>query len=115
MKPALHARGRDRGPPRDERTAIRLTDRRLFFLIPDQRPAERVTPEVPDRRRAVAGDRAEASTVSQERVGRLDEAELVAFGIGQHHVAFVAALTDVDMVGAVLDQPPDRFLLVSDG
>ena len=90
-------------------------DRGLFVLIPDQRPSERVAPEVPDRSRTVAGDRSEASAAGEEGVVRLDDAELVAFGVGEHDVSVVGTLTDVDVAGAELDQPRDRFRLVVDG
>ncbi len=45
---------------------------------------------------------------------RLDDAELVAFGVGEHDVTLVWALTDVDGAGAELDQPPYCFVLVID-
>src|SRR5207249_11017283 len=86
-----------------------------FVLIPDQRPSKRFAPEVADLPRTVARDRSEPSAVSQEGIVRLDDAELVAFGVGEHDMIVVWALTDVDVAGAELDQPLDRFLLVIDG
>src|SRR5438477_1651286 len=116
MKSVLRDFRGNRRTPGDERTgAVRRADRGFFVLIPDQRPSERFAPEVPDLPRTVTRDRSETSAACEEGVVRLDDAELVAFGVGEHDVTLVRALTDVDVAGAELDQPRDRFLLVIDG
>src|SRR5450631_3740971 len=52
MQPVLPGlRHQRRTAPRDLRTAARRADRGLFVLVPDQRPAQRLAPEVPDRLR----------------------------------------------------------------
>ena len=113
MEPVLPDLRRKRRTPGDERTgAVRRADRGFFVLIPDQRPSERFAPEVPDLARTVARDRSETSAGGEEGVARLDDAELVAFGVGEHDMVVVGRLTDVDVAGAELDQPLDRFLLV---
>src|SRR5207245_2171816 len=53
--------------------------------------------------------------VSEEGIVRLDDAELVALGVGEHDMLVVGALTDIDVAGPELDQPLDRFPLVIDG
>ena len=50
--------------------------------------------------------------VGEEVVARLDDAELVALGIGEHDVALLRALADVDVPGAELERPRHRGLLV---
>src|SRR5712691_2105943 len=116
MEPVLPDLRGKRRTPGDERTgAVRRADRGFFILIPDQRPSKRLAPEASDLPRTVARDRSEPSAVSEEGVVRLDDAELVAFGVGEHDMIVVWALTDVDVAGAELDQPLDRFLLVIDG
>jgi hypothetical protein len=104
--------GEQRRTPRDLRAAARRADRGLLVLVPHQRPAQRRGPEVSDPRRAVAGQRPDEPAVRQERVARLDHAELVALGVGEHHVALLRALTDVDVPGAEREGPRDRALLV---
>src|SRR5207237_2500726 len=83
MKPVLpDLRGKRRPTPGDEGTsAVRRADRGFFVLIPDQRPSERFAPEVPDLPRTVTRDRSETSAACEEGVVRLDDAELVAFGV----------------------------------
>jgi S-adenosylmethionine-dependent methyltransferase len=104
-----------RTAPGDLRTAVRRADRGLLVLVPDQRPPQRLTPEVPDRLRAVARKRADEPTVGEEGVTRPDDAELVAFGVGEHHMALIGALADVDVPGAEPDRPRHRVLLVLEG
>ena len=116
MKPVLRGLRGERRSPGDERTGpVWRPDRGLFVLIPDQRPPERCAPEIPSVARTVASDRSEASAVGEEGVVRLDDAELVAFGVGKHDMRFVLALTDVDVAGTELDQPSNRVHLVIDG
>ncbi len=43
---------------------------------------------------------------------RLDDAEFVAFGIGEHHLEVGGALADVDRVRAQCGQPLDRLALI---
>jgi hypothetical protein len=59
---------------------VRRADRGLLVLVPDQRPAQRLAPEVPDLLRAVARQRSDEAAVGQEVVARLDDVELIAFG-----------------------------------
>src|SRR4051794_27648921 len=104
-----------RTTPRDLRTAARRADRGLLVLVPDQRPAQRLAPEVPDLLRTVARDRSEESAVSKEVVGWFDDAELVALGVGEHDVPLLRALTDVDVPGAKFQRPRHRLLLILKG
>ena len=91
--------------PGDQRTgSVRRADRRLFVLVPDQRPTEHGTPEEADLSGAVAGDRSETSAAGEEPVPRLDQAELVALGIGEHDMGLVRPLADVDVAGAEREQ-----------
>jgi hypothetical protein len=116
MEPVLPDLRGKRRTPGDERTgAAGRVDRGFFVLIPDQGPSKRSAPEVSDLPRTVARDRSETSAVSEEGVVRLDDAELVAFGVGEHDMLVVWALTDVDVAGAEVDQPLDCFHLVIDG
>src|SRR5207237_10543230 len=116
MKPVLRDFRGNRRTPGDERTgAVRRADRGFFVLIPDQRPSERFAPEVADLWRTVARDRSETSAVSEEGVVRLDDAELVALGVGEHDMIVVWALTDINVAGPELDQSLDRLPLVLDG
>jgi len=89
--------------------AVRRPDRGLLVLIPDQRPSERGAPEVPDLLRTIAVDRSDAWTVGEEVVGRLDDAELVALGVGEHDMFVVRALNGGDVaargLGARLSRP----------
>src|SRR5438093_13327911 len=106
MKPVLRDLRGNRRPPGNERTsAVRRADRGFFVLIPDQRPSERFAPEVPDLWRTVARNRSETSAVSEEGIVRLDDAELVAFGVGEHDMNVLWVLTYVDVDGGDLDLP----------
>ena len=51
----------------------------------------------------------------EEVVARLDDAELVALGVGEHNMSLVRALTDVDVAGAQSERPRHRLLLVLQG
>src|SRR5262245_33908323 len=105
----LHQR---RAAPRDLRTAARRAYRRLLVLIPDQRPTQHLTPEVTDLLRTVACNLCEEPAVGEEAVAGLDDAELVAFGIGEYHMAFIRALTNVQVPAAESERPGHRLLLV---
>src|SRR5262249_1876873 len=72
----LRRHGR-RTAPRDLRTAGGRANRGLLILIPDQGPAQRLAPEVPNLLRAFAGKRPDESAVGEEVVIRLDDAEFV--------------------------------------
>src|SRR5688572_28577770 len=101
MLPVLAGlRRQRRTAPGDLRTAVRRANGCLLVLIPDQRPPQRLAPEVSDRLRTVARERPDESAVGEELVVRFDDAELVAFGVGEHDMAFFRALTDVDVPGA---------------
>src|SRR6266498_4234428 len=116
MQPVLACfRPHWRTAPRDLRTAARRANRGLLVLVPDQRPAQRLAPEVPDFLRTVARKRPDESAVGEELVARLDDAELVAFGVGEHHMTFLRALTDVDVSGAESERLRHRLLLVLEG
>src|SRR5689334_20933445 len=55
MQPVLAGlRHQWRAAPGDLRAAVRCTDRGFLILIPDQRPAQRLAPEVPGLLRTVA-------------------------------------------------------------
>ena len=69
----------------------------------------------PTSLRPVARDRADEPAVGEEAVARLDDAELVALGVGEHDVPLLGALTDVDVPGAELERPRHRLLLVLEG
>ena len=86
MEPVLAELRHQRRPtPGDHRTGeVGRANRGLFVLIPDQRPSQRLAPEVADRPRAIAVDRSQTWACREEVVGRLDDAELVALGIGEH-------------------------------
>src|SRR5260370_13725011 len=93
MQPVLPGlRRQRRTAPGDLRTAARRANRGLLVLIPDQRPAQRFTPEVPDLLRTFGRERSDKSAVSKEAVARLDDAELVAFGVCEHNVTILWAL-----------------------
>src|SRR3989337_2718508 len=116
MQPVLPGlRHQWRTAPRDLRTTARRADRGLLVLVPDQRPAQRFAPEVPDVLRTVARKRPDESAVSKELVARLDDAELVALGVGEHHMILLWALTDVDVPGAEPERPGHRLPLVLEG
>ena len=71
-----------------------------------KRPTSRVPSQVIDPRRPQP---------ARKRVPRLDQAELVALGIGEHDMGLVRSLADVDVPGAERDQPLDRLLLIVQG
>jgi len=51
----------------------------------------------------------------EEVVARLDDAELVTFGVGEHDMTLFRSLTDVDVPGAESERPCHRPLLVIQG
>ena len=82
MQPVLPGpRHQWRTAPGDLRTTMWRANRRLLVLVPDQGPAQRFAPEVPDVLRAVAGKCSDESAVGKEVVVRLNDAELVALGV----------------------------------
>src|SRR5258708_5157052 len=101
-----------RTAPGDLRTAVRRANRGLLVLIPDQRPAERFAPEIPDLLRPVARERSDESAPGEEVVARPDDAELVAFGAREHDMTLLRALATVDVPGAEPERPRHRLLLV---
>src|SRR6516165_11271025 len=116
MQPVLPGpRHQRRTAPGDLRTGARRADRGLLVLIPDQRPAQRFAPEVPGLLRTVARKLSEESAVGEELVARLDDAELVAFRVGEHHMTLLRALANVDVPGAEPERPGHRLLLVRPG
>src|SRR5215510_7294403 len=116
MQPVLPGlRHQWRTAPGDLRTAARRTNRGLLVLVPDQRPAQSFAPEVPDLLRAVARKRSDESAVGEEVVVGLDHAELVAFGVCEHNMSLLRALTDVDVPGPKSERPRHRVLLVLEG
>src|SRR5260370_42189628 len=93
MQPVLPGlRHQWRTAPGDLRTAARRANRGLLVLIPDQRPAQRFAPEVPGLPRTFGRERSDKSAVSKEAVARLDDAELVAFGVCEHNGTILWAL-----------------------
>ena len=98
-----------RTTPRDLRAAARRLDRGLLILVPDQRPAQCLAPEVADLLRAVAGQLTEEPAAGEEVVARLDDAELVALGIGEHHVLLLRELPDVEVPAAEPECPLHRL------
>jgi len=71
MQPVLpDLRSQWRTAPRDLRTAARRADRRLLVSVPDQLPAQRFAPEVPDLLRTVARNRSDESAISKEVVAQ---------------------------------------------
>src|SRR5271166_6213392 len=113
MQPVLSGlRHQRRAAPGDLRTAVWRANRGLLVLIPDQRPAQRFAPEVPDLPRTLAGKRSDEPAVGEEAVARLDDAELVALGVCEHDMALLRALADVDVPGAESQRPRHRLLLV---
>src|SRR6266700_4900528 len=97
MDPLLaRLRHQRRTAPRDLRArTIRRLDRGLLVLIPDQRPSERFAVEATEGPCAIAVDRPKAGTAGEEAVVRLNDAELVALGIGEHDMGVAVVLTDV--------------------
>ena len=45
------------------------------------------------------------SKIGEEAVARFNDAELVAFGVGEHHVACLRTLANVDIPGAEFERP----------
>jgi hypothetical protein len=116
MEPALPGlRHHPLTVPGDLRTTPRRADRGLQTLIPDQRPAQRFAPEVPDLPRTGARKLSQESAAVKILVARLDHAELVAVGVGEHHMTLLRTLADVDVPGAELKRPCHRPLLVLQG
>src|SRR5689334_15705546 len=77
MQPVLPGlRLQRRAAPGDLGAAVRRADRGLLVLVPYQRPAQRLAPEVADLLRTVARERPDESAFGQEVVARLDHAEL---------------------------------------
>jgi hypothetical protein len=72
-------------------------------------------PEQPDLPRAVAGDLRQVAAAREEVVARLDDAELVALRVGQHHVLLVGQLADIDVPATQFQYPIDGRLLVRQG
>jgi hypothetical protein len=64
---------------------------------------------------AVAGERADEAAVGEECVAGFDDAELVAFGVGEDYVAFFRELPDVDVLGAEFECSGHGLLLVFQG
>src|SRR5450755_2265949 len=86
-----------------------------MILVPDQGPAQRFAPEVPDLLRTVARNRADESAVGEEMVARLDHAELVLFGVGEHNMSGIRALANVDVARAECERTGYGLLLVAEG
>src|SRR5579872_4724509 len=114
MEPLLaRLRHQRRTVPLDLRPrAIGRLDGRLLVLIPDQRPSERFAVEAPEGPRTVAVDRTKAWAAGEEAVVRLDDAELVALGVGEHDMGLVGALTDVDVARTDGQERAHRVVLV---
>ncbi len=105
-----------RATPGDERTgSVRCAYSGLIVLIPNQRPSEGSAPELPDVPSPVAVDRSETFCSCEETVPGLEDAQLVALWVGEHHMAILGVLTNVDVAGAELKQRLDRFLLITHG
>ena len=116
MQPVLPGlRHQRRTAPGDLRSAAWRANRGLLVLIPDQRPRQRFTPEIPDLLRTVARKRSDESAVGEEAVVRLNDAELIAFGVCEHNMALLPALTDVDASGPESERPRYRLLLGLEG
>ena len=87
-----------RSAPGDLRSgSVGRLDCSFLILIPDQRPLERGAPETAECVGAVAVHRAEPWAAGQEAAVRIDDAELVAFRVGEHDVGVGRVLTDVDV------------------
>src|SRR5436190_1435502 len=67
-----HPRHQWRTAPRDLRSSMGRTDRGLLVLVPDQRLAERLAPEVAHLLRPVTGQGPDEPAVGEEVVARLD-------------------------------------------
>src|SRR5580700_6286429 len=81
--------------PADLGSAVRRANRGLLVLIPHQRPPECLAPEVPDVPRSLARNLGKEAAAGEEAGARLDDAELVALGVGEHHMALLRALANV--------------------
>src|SRR5262245_16006954 len=113
VPPVLAGLRRDGGTaPRHLRAALRRLDRGLLVLITHQRPAQRVMPAVADLLRPVARHRADEPGVGEEVVARLDDAELVALGVGEHHMQGIGTLPDVEVPATELERPRHGGLLL---
>ena len=113
MQPVLPGlRRQGRAAPGDLRAAVRRANRGLLVLIPDQRPAQRFAPEVPDFLGTLTGKRSDESAVGEKLIVWLDDAELIAFGVGEHNVSLLRSLTNVEVPGAEPERPRHRLLLV---
>src|SRR5687768_12291779 len=113
MQPVLPLpRHQRRTTPGDLRTTERRANCGLLVLIPDQGPPQRLTPEVANLLRTVARKRADESALGKEGVPWLDDAELVALGVGENDVSLLRALTDIDVPGAEFQRPRHRLPLV---
>src|SRR5690606_16177290 len=80
--------------PGDLRAAGRRLDSRLDAPIPHERPAEDVPPEVARFAGSFAGDFAEVAGSVKEIGVLLDDADLVAAGVGHHDAALRRVLAD---------------------
>jgi len=89
-----------RTTPADLGTAVGRAHRGLKVLIPDQRPAQRFAPEAPGLLRTIACKLCEGTAPGEKLVIRLDDAELVAFGVCEHDVTLLRTLANVDVPGA---------------
>lgn len=86
---------RDEGP-----SAIRSPNGNIAILVVDHRPSDRLPPEVAGH--WIGGLEDDGSDVVGvgEELSTDDDAELVAFGVGQHDVFGIWTLPDVDALGA---------------
>jgi hypothetical protein len=91
---------------------VRRADRGLKDLIPDQRPAQGLAPEVPDLPRAVARQFREESAAGKPVAARPDYPEVVALGVREHNVTLLRPLVDVNVPGTQAERPRDRLLLI---
>src|SRR5215203_4228706 len=101
-----------RTTPGDLRATTRRLDRGLLVLVPEQRPAQRLAPEVTHLLRTVAVHRSDKAAAGKKVVPRLDHAELISLGVSQHHMSVLGPLTDVDMPGGQPERPRHGLLLV---
>src|SRR3954447_20041285 len=92
-----------RTAPRDLGAALGRLDRGLLVLVPHQRPAECLAPEVAHLLRAVARESAEKPAAGEEAVAGRDDAELVALRVGEDDVVRVGALPDVEVPSPQLE------------
>ena len=93
--------------------AVRRADGRL--LVTDPRPTanrSRCSQKYPTSREPSQFTARQASAGGQERVLGLDDTELVAFGVGEHDMRIVRALTDVEVPPSQLEERRDRLVLI---